>query len=1073
MLQGDTRNLPLQGLFQTLEMSQQEGVLTVFFQRIERYFALRDRHVTLIGEKPGSSPTLQNILAGLRILTRQEYENVLSALTAPSAPGDALIQCKLLTSEQVLGPVREQVLECIYEIFEWRGARYRFEVKKIEPERLLFSNPELAHSMEFPVQGVLMEVARREDEWQRIRGAIPNANQIFRITCPPEQLASFTTPEIPDEKRMQQLLRLLDGEHPLSSVLEESPVPAFFVFTILRLLLERGFVAAVPLAEKMALAEKLRNRRQSARMAEIYRSILEDDPHEDDIRRKLVLILEKKKENARELVEHYHALAEGARRRGDHESHQQLVRRQLEVSPRDLAVHERVLTELSVTESGHDLSGLVRGYVETASKLGQEGRAAEFLIGLSEDASDKSPVYEQAGDLLARQGQAARAAEAYDNAMRTSPESARKTIVRRVAEKLRRHDAKLADRWLKRVGAERRASRRGGNLVARFVAVLIVAGMATVGIHEWKAFQSRDEVVAVAERLLAGGELEAARAEFDQFREKWPWSFASLDLDRVWDELVDAPRPTGSGGGGEGTQTPVPVPPPIETFDFERFISIGRSLRASGDYAGALRHLSKVDDSLFSPSVRMRLEAERNELDRYLTSATALAEEARRAEREGDLVSAGAAYQRLISQYPYSPAAREARLPLVVDVLPSHAQVRIDGKPVAGPPFAIRVPGDKLIELRAEAPGFEPFRQVLDPKETLSVTARLQRRPLWRRPTGTPVDARPLAIGPLVIFGGRNGSVVAWHTQDGTEAWRFKIENIGDAVGGLVTRGDDILFAATDGAVYRLRVADGKLVFRLPVPDGGLPRGSLSGIDAAGIAVVVTSTSMVHGIDVDEGKIAWSVNAELDGVRSPSVVGNRVLVAADSGEVLCLSTADGRRLWEHDVGTGLSTAASGGGRVALVGTVDHRLLAISLQDGTPAWSLPLDSAAVESCEIAGGTACVTTRHGSIVAARLEDGSLAWSSAGHPGFRRPPRLGRDLVVTVDETGEVLVHRLGDGAQLWGYSCGAGSGAPLGVDGRWITVVDGAPTLHLVPIEGDGSTPAVGRVVGAPPGEFAGR
>ena len=72
MLQGDTRNLPLQGLFQTLEMSQQEGVLTVFYQRIERYFALRDRHVTLIGEKPGSSPTLQNILAGLRILTRQE-----------------------------------------------------------------------------------------------------------------------------------------------------------------------------------------------------------------------------------------------------------------------------------------------------------------------------------------------------------------------------------------------------------------------------------------------------------------------------------------------------------------------------------------------------------------------------------------------------------------------------------------------------------------------------------------------------------------------------------------------------------------------------------------------------------------------------------------------------------------------------------------------------------------------------------------------------------------------------------------------------------------------------------------
>jgi len=1080
VLQGDTRNLPLQGLFQTLEMSQQEGVLTVFYQRIERYFALKDRHVTLIGEKPGSSPTLQNILAGLRILTRQEYENVLSALTAPAAPGDALLQCKLLTTEQVLGPVREQVLECIYEIFEWRGARYRFEVKKIEPERLLFSNAELAHAMEFPVQGVLMEVARREDEWARIRAAIPHAHQIYLVTCPPEQLASFTTPEIPDEKRMQQLLRLFDGEHPLSSVLEESPVPAFFVFSILRLLLERGFVAAVPLAQKLELAEKLRNRRQSGRMAEIYRSILEEDPREDDIRRKLVLILEKRKENSRELVEHYHALAEGARRRGDHESHQQLVRRQLEMAPRDLAVHERVLTELAVTESGRDLSGLVHGYVETAGKLGQEGRAAEFLIGLSEDAGDKSPVYEQAGDLLARQGQSARAAEAYDNSMRTAPESTRRTIVRRVAEKLRRHDPKLADRWLKRIGAERRASRRGGSLVARLVAVLIVAAMATVGIHEWKAFQRRGEVVAVAERLLAGGEVEAARAELEQFREKWPWSFASLDLDRVWDELVDSPRPIGTGSGeiGTGGDTghvggdPL-APPPVEAFDFERFISIGRSLRASGDYAGALRHLLAADDALFSPAIRARLEDERGELDRYITQAAALAEDAHRLEGEGNLDEACALYQRLIAEFPHSPSAQQARLPLLIDVLPRHAQVLLDGRAVAGPPFAIRIPGDKLVELRSEAPGFEPFRQVLDPKETLAVTVRLQRKPQWRRPTGTPVDAEPMAAGPLVIVGGRDGCVVAWRASDGTEAWRSKLDNIGDAVGGFARRGEDIVFAATDGALYRLRIADGSRVYRLPLPDGGRPRGALSAVDERGRAVVVTTTSTVHSVDVDGGKIAWSVNAELDGVRSPAIAGDRILLGADTGDVLCLAATDGQRLWSRNLGIGLSTAATAGGRVAVIGTIDRKLVALSLTDGATVWSLPLDSTAAESCELGDEKVCVTTRQGSIVVARLADGTLAWSSAGHPGFRRPPRLVRDKVITVDEEGQVLVHRLADGVQLWGYSCGAGSGAPVGGDQRWIVVVDASPTLHLVPLEGEGTAPAVGRSTSAAPGEFAGR
>ena len=84
-------------------MGQEDGVLTVYFQRMERYFLLRNRTVTLIGERAGSSPNLQSILAGLRILKRQEYDNVLSTISSPCAPGDALLQCKLITPDQVLG----------------------------------------------------------------------------------------------------------------------------------------------------------------------------------------------------------------------------------------------------------------------------------------------------------------------------------------------------------------------------------------------------------------------------------------------------------------------------------------------------------------------------------------------------------------------------------------------------------------------------------------------------------------------------------------------------------------------------------------------------------------------------------------------------------------------------------------------------------------------------------------------------------------------------------------------------------------------------------------------------------
>lgn len=1077
MLQGDTRNLPLQGLFQTLEMSQQEGVLTVNFQRMERYFALHDRTVTLIGEKPGKSPTLQNILAGLGILNRQEYDNVLSAMSSPSAPGDALIQCKLLTREQVLGPVREQVLERIYEIFEWRGARYRFEVKNIEPSRLLFSDPEIAHSMGFPVQGVLMEVARREDEWHRIRDAIPHSHQIYRIAGPKDQLASFTTPEIPDEQRMQSLLRLFDGEHPVTSVLNEAPVPAFYVFTILRTLIEKGFVTSVPLEEKKQLAESLRNRRQAGRMAEIYRSILEEDPEDDAIRRRLVLILEKKKENARELVEHYHALGENAGRRGDFEAQQQFVRRELEMAPRDLSVHEHAINVLGAGGDGRELANLLHGYFDQAKKSAQDSRAAEFLIGFAEDTPEKSLVFEQAGDLFARQGQGERAVEAYENSMRTSSSSARRTVVRRVAEKVRRFDARIAEKWLRRIGVDRRTKKRRISL-PRVAAVLLLALLLTGGVHEWQAFSDRTEAVANAERLITAGDLKNARITLDEFRDSWRYSFAALDVEQLWTELTDGKRATDpvDTGGDPGTS---PLDPPLDIdpdapFDFERFISQGRSLRQNGDYEAALRHLLDVDAKLLPPAVRTRVVEERRELREYLARSSALAEEARRVEESGDRLAAGDLYLRLVQEYPYSPSARESSLPLTVDLLPENARLILEGRALPGPPYDVRLPGANLVELRAEAPGFTSSRLIIDPTASLDVTLHLPRLADWSHGTGAAVDARPATVGELVLVGGRDGNVVAWRAAEGTEAWRFPIEGIGDVVGGFTLRGDDVLFPGSDGAVYRLDSEKGKKVFRVALPGRGLPRGPLSEVGPDGTVFVVTSNGMVHCIDADEGRILWSTRVNAEGAHSPLRAGDHVLIASDSGEVVCLSASDGERLWQRNMGVGLATAVSATETLAIVGTRDQRLVALSITENTVDWEVPLDSTPVDRVAVDAVHAYVTTQEGGIVAIRTEDGVLAWRSVGHPGFRCAPRLLGDRLVTIDERGEVLVLRAEDGSPRWSYTCGAASGAPLGGDPARLVVVDSGPTLHVVPLEtGSDETSSADAPEAGGTGRFAGR
>ena len=1071
MLQGDTRNLPLTGLFQTLEMGQEDGVLTVYFQRMERYFLIRNRSVSLIGERAGSSPNLQGILAGLRILKRQEYDNVLSTISSPCAPGDALLQCKLITPEQVLGPVREQILESIYEIFEWRGARYRFEVTKIPPERLLFSDPEIARSMDFPIQSVLMEVARREDEWSRIRSAIPHAHQIYRLNDP-EALAGFTTPEIPDETRMQHLLRLFDGEHPLTSVLNDSAVPAFYVFSILRTLLERDLAGPIALSEKKELAERLRNRRQTSRMAEIYRSILEEDAEDDEMRRRLVFILEKKKENTRELVEHYHHLAEGAKRRGDVGGQHVLLRRQLEMAPKDLSIHERALAEFALTGNSRDIGKLLHGYVEQAMKLGQEGRAADFLFEYSEQVEEKSPIYEKTGDLLGRQGQATRAADAYENAMRTVADDARVATVRRVAEKLRRFDGRTADKWLKRIGAERKGSTKKRFPVVRVAAILLVCGLAFAGIHEYRAFTDRTLVIANAERALKIGEVDSARAEFDAFREKYPISIATLDLDRVWSEMRAVERTIVKDFEGNPV-VPDEIPRNEEEFEFERFLSEATDLKRSGQYDAALAHFDSVSEDRFPGPVRATVREEVRQLRKYLERAGALLERARRVESEGDLERAGTIYQELVTDFPHSRAAKGARLPLLLDVLPPHATLIVDGTRIE-PPFEVRVSGENLIDLRAEAPGFEPFQQILDPRRNLAVTAHLQRIPSWIQATKAQVDARPVVIGETVIVGDRNGTVSGRNVRDGSVLWTFPIDGIGDVVGGFLPHGDSIVFASTDGAVYRVRIADGKKVFRLPLPDGGLPRGGCSEIGDGRFVAVATSSGRAHWIDIETGKAVWQQRLPFDPRHAPALAGNRLIIGNDAGNVICLATADGKTIWERRFEVGFATAAAANAELWVVGLRDHRVLAIDARSGNVAWDLPLPAEPVDQIGIGSGHVCATTRDGGIHVALTEDGSLVWSSIGHGEFRRAPHLVDNRVITIDGRGELLVHRLGDGAPLWSYGCGSKSGSPIGGDAMRIAVVDAEPKLHLVPLGNGGEeTSAVVPVGTRDEGRFAAR
>jgi len=125
--------------------------------------------------------------------------------------------------------VRFQIEEAVYLLFTWAQGTFKFEadVRPDHEELLVSINPE----------SLLLEGARRTDEWSLIEKKIPSFDLIFVLDR--EHVASD---EVALTSEQQRLLALLDGVRDVHHLVEESGLSEFEVGKALYGLISAGFV---------------------------------------------------------------------------------------------------------------------------------------------------------------------------------------------------------------------------------------------------------------------------------------------------------------------------------------------------------------------------------------------------------------------------------------------------------------------------------------------------------------------------------------------------------------------------------------------------------------------------------------------------------------------------------------------------------------------------------------------------------------------------------------------------------------------------------------------------------------
>ena len=151
--------------------------------------------------------------------------------------GDILVEMGVVSRDQLERLLLLQIEEAVYHLFTWTQGTFNFEAG-VRPDQQVYTvsiNPE----------SLLLEGARRVDEWSQIEKKIPSFDLIFAVDP-----ARRPGEEVGLSREQERILPLLDGTRDVRAVIDECSLIEFDAVQALYGLLTAGFVRRVGTSAK-------------------------------------------------------------------------------------------------------------------------------------------------------------------------------------------------------------------------------------------------------------------------------------------------------------------------------------------------------------------------------------------------------------------------------------------------------------------------------------------------------------------------------------------------------------------------------------------------------------------------------------------------------------------------------------------------------------------------------------------------------------------------------------------------------------------------------------------------------
>ena len=219
VLQGDASAFRLPEVLTFLSTTRKSGTLTfvrgakevrLFFQDGALVYAASNQEHFRLGA----------ILLRKKKITREQRDRIDAVMQRDGGQfGQVSVQSGLMTGAELRDSLKVQVSEIVYDAFVWDGGTFSFVQET--------SLPAHAVTIAIDLANLIMEGARRIEEWEQCLTLLPDRSMIFRVVATPrDEKITLTAEE-------WKILFMINGQRTIQELCDDSEDDPFHVYRLL------------------------------------------------------------------------------------------------------------------------------------------------------------------------------------------------------------------------------------------------------------------------------------------------------------------------------------------------------------------------------------------------------------------------------------------------------------------------------------------------------------------------------------------------------------------------------------------------------------------------------------------------------------------------------------------------------------------------------------------------------------------------------------------------------------------------------------------------------------------------